>query len=264
MAISRRTTDSRRSGSNEQALTPLEFSASQAALAISNARLFAQAERRSSKLRGVLDLSREINSAYYNLNRVLETACQKAVDLLDVDHSALVLFDSDLESGRVYAEYPLIMLRGSRVQLRGVPLEEELITSRSPIRIQDVANEAKLGQVRNLMLKFDIRSSMFVPVINRNRIIGSFSLDSIGKQRLFTDDELALCQILAEQIAVTIENAKLFDETHRRAEQLEDLQQKSVKITHDSLQDRAALLDLVIEQAIKLLNAKNGGIYEYN
>lgn len=248
----------------EQELAPLEIFASQAAIAIDNARLFTKAERRAQKLRAVLELTREINSTTQNFNHVLHIACQKAVELLGVHHSGLILFDENLESGRVYAEYPLQSPRGGRAQLRGVPLEEELIVSRQPIRVDDVANEARLGPVRDLLMKFDIRSSLFVPVISRDKIIGSFGLDSIGQQRFFTDDDVELAQVLAEQIAVAVENSKQFEETQYRANVLESLHQQNLKITSTMRTDRTTLLRLIVGQAVQLLKASDGGIFEYD
>jgi len=198
-----------------------------------------------------------------DLERSLQMACESAVRLLDVSHSGLVLFSPDNSKGRVQAEYPeQIGTKGLEIPLRDVPAEEALLTSLRPLVVTDVAAETSLGTVRDVRLQFDINSILFVPIVGKTGILGSFSLDSIGRQRQFSIEEIELCKAFAAQIAVSIENATLYAHARKKAEELENLRDAALAIT--ASHDAKTVLDSIIHAAMSLIGAKGSGIYEYS
>jgi len=235
--------------------------ADQAAAALENARLFQEVVRRAENLKTLQSLLTTVASSL-EWDQVLEKTCQAAVEFFGADHSGLVLFDPDLARGKVVAEYPAeIKTLGTVIPLRGVSDEEILVNIREPLIVYDVANEVDLGPVRDIFSRFDIRSILLVPVVSKGRLIGSFSLDAIGRQRQFTPEERELSRLFAAQVDVAIENARLLQETQQRAEQLAALRHTALAIT--SQLDRKSLLTTLIQQAVALLRAKSGGLYEY-
>jgi GAF domain-containing protein len=97
------------------------------------------------------------------------------------------------------------VLHNQKVQLRGVPAEEDLLQSEDPLVINDVASAEQLREVRELLLRFDIKSLCIVKVKIHGNIIGSFSFDSIGRKREFTTRDIALCKSFAELASSRIE-----------------------------------------------------------
>jgi PAS domain S-box-containing protein len=195
-----------------------------------------------------------------DLQDVLNTICRAAAQLFEVDHSGLVRFSPDYTRGQVVAEYPDLGTRDTEIPVNGVLIEERLIASREPLVIADVASEPSLGALRDVFRRFDIRSILIVPVVFKDQVLGSFSLDAIGRIRVFTEDEIKLSKIFAAQVAAAIENAQLFTATKQHADQLETLRQTTLAIT--SQMDHNSLLRTIIQQAASLLGAKSGGIYE--
>lgn len=149
-----------------------------------------------------------------NPQEVLETICRAAFDLFDVDHSGLVLFEQpNRQRGRVVAEYPNLGTRGVEIPVLGIPDEERLIETQDSLVIDDVAIRASsLGPVLEIFRRFDIRSTLIVPVVSHGHVLGSFSLDAIGRLRTFTKEEADLCKIFAAQAAAAVENANLLTE----------------------------------------------------
>lgn len=195
----------------EEDIDTVELLAAQAAVAIENARLFNAAEQRAENLSAILRFSQTSISSL-DLEHILTASCQAVVHLLKVDHSGLVLFDEDLTTGRIFAEYPKIGTIGATFSLRGVPIEEHLITSKIPINVVDVVNESGFDPIRDVLTNLDTRSILIVPIISKGRIFGSFSLDVMKRQRIFTSEEIDLCQVFAAQVAVAIENARQYEE----------------------------------------------------
>ncbi|MEA3335860.1 MAG: GAF domain-containing protein [Chloroflexota bacterium] len=206
-------------------LDPISIFAIQAAAAIENTRLRQQeheaslkAEWRARKLEAIQEVSEALNENL-NLTETLEVACRAAVELFDVDHSGLVLFDPNLAQGVVKAEFPKnINTVGTIIQVDGVSDEENLVRSKRPLVIYDVANQQALGPVRDTLRGFGIESILVVPMIFNDRIIGSFSLDAIGRKRRFSQDEIDLCMILAGQVASAVDNAQMYEVTREHAD----------------------------------------------
>ncbi|MCP4601461.1 MAG: GAF domain-containing protein [Proteobacteria bacterium] len=213
---------------------------------------------REKELDAILEISNTINSTL-DLDQILLTACKAAVKLLGVSHSGLVLFDDQQKMGEVKADYPDMDIRGIRFPLRGIPTEEQLISTRKPIKINDVEKHSSLGGVRDLLLEHNICSILIVPIVSKRRVLGSFSVDSIGQKRKFTKIEIAACTLLAAQIAPAIENAQLFLQIKRRARALEQLNQTSLEIAR--FQKFDTLIETVLDRAVDLVGASGGGLY---
>jgi hypothetical protein len=177
-----------------------KITASQVALATEYARLFKATEVVTSS-----DIS--------DLDEILSATCQVAMDYFRVDHVGVVLFDEDLKTGKVVAEYPQMGIDGLVIPLIGVPTEEKLISLKEAVAVKDVQLDPGFQPVADILTKLDICSILIVPIISKDRIIGSFGLDVMKHKREFTNEEIALCKIFAAQISGVIENAQRYQET---------------------------------------------------
>lgn len=219
-----------------------------------------QTEQSVWNLTTVLQVCNTVTSSL-ELAKTLDATCRAAVELLGVSHSGLVLFDPDQTRGTVQAEYPDIGARGKSIPLRGVPAEEQLLASQKPLMIKDVDGATTLGPVQEILKGLGIRSSLIVPVASSGNLLGSFSLDVRDRTRDFTEQEIELCRVLAAQVAVAIEHAALYEQTRNDARHLEALRRTTLAIT--STLDRTELLNAIVRQAVELLGAHSGGIYEF-
>lgn len=62
-----------------------------------------------------------------------------------------------------------------------------------------------------------VEPTIVAPVSLRGEVIGTLSLQDVDPERQWTADELALVETVSEQLALTIENLRLFDQTQKRA-----------------------------------------------
>ena len=207
-------------------------------------------------------LTTSINASL-DLSTTVDAACRSAVELLDVDHSGLVVFDPDLRFGEVRSEFPpLGSVGGEKVPISGIEAEERLINTGEPIVVEDLERANPLGAVGEMLRRHGVRSTMIFLVSRAGRIFGSFSIETIGRVRRFSDADIKLGRNFAEQVGIAIDNARLYEESRVRTEQLEAVRDATLKIT--SLSDHRQLLDTVIDRAISLLGAQSGGIYRRN
>jgi GAF domain-containing protein len=229
-------------------------------IAAAESHLLAELERRAQGLRSVMRLYSTLNSSH-DVGEVFEAACQAAIQLTGADHGSLIIFEEGLSKGEVRAEYPNLRLSGSEVSLRDVPAVARLLDTAEPLVVGDVTAEESLGPIRDILLDRGVRSSIFIPVVGQRGPLGAFSVNTLHRPYSFTGDEVDVCKMLAAQVAVSIENARLHEEERRWTRQLEALRRTTLDIT--SKLHRKELLEAIIKQAVELLNGKSGGIYEY-
>lgn len=73
-------------------------------------------------------------------------------------------------------------------------------------------------------------STLAVPVKFRDQVIGIINIESSEINRKWTDDEVAMVQSISDRAAFALENARLFEETTRRAEQEETIAKVTTQI----------------------------------
>ena len=197
----------------EEKLGPIMTLIAQSAQAIEQARLLTIAERKSYNLSALLRLSNTISSSL-DLEQTLMLACKAVVEFLHADHSALALFSPDHATGKVYAEYPDQGMGKSDIPINGIEAEEELISFGRPIIVPDVQNEFSLGPVRDLLISRGIQSVVILPVRNKEKTLGSLSVDMVTRRRIFSSEEIEFLRIFASQVAAAIVNAQLYTEAN--------------------------------------------------
>jgi GAF domain-containing protein len=60
-----------------------------------------------------------------------------------------------------------------------------------------------------------IKSAVFVPLMIGDKITSYVTLQNVDKENAFTDSHIRLLETLANSMSVSLENARLFDETNR-------------------------------------------------
>jgi GAF domain-containing protein len=60
--------------------------------------------------------------------------------------------------------------------------------------------------------------TLHIPISLRGEIIGVINLSEMNPERVWSEDEISLAKVIAEQVGLALENARLIEETQRRAE----------------------------------------------
>jgi GAF domain-containing protein/CheY-like chemotaxis protein len=212
------------SDSDVRLLTTLGGSLS---VALENARLFdetkrllAEADERAAELA-------LINSVQQGLAQNLEM--QAMYDL--VGDKIQEIFDAQVVDIAVYdfdaglARYPYTVERGARIPdeptpLNASPISRLLIGEKKPLRIDDVAVWQAEQKAQMFVIGEPSKSMLVVPLLVGGEIRGSMSLQNLDRTHAFSDADVRLLMTLASSLAVALENARLFDETKRRAAEL--------------------------------------------
>ncbi|TLN05731.1 GAF domain-containing protein, partial [bacterium] len=101
-------------------------------------------------------------------------------------------------------------------------------------------------------------ASTAVPIQVRGETVGVIRVQDGGENREWTDDELNTIKSVADQVAVALENARLFEQTVRRAER----EKKAMEITNKirSTNDPKEMLRIAVEELQGALKASRAQI----
>jgi PAS domain S-box-containing protein len=188
-------------------IAALEIFAAQAALAIKNAEMVKVLRRRAEVLTLFNEISRSA-TAKLDLGEVLSEVVETVPRLLSCDTSSILL--RDVESGR----YVPRATYGSAMGHPGEEIVARVAESGMPLVVDDTEDEldVQVGDVRALVL---------TPLtMADHQVVGVLC---VGRQNSggFTPAEVAMLSALSDQVSVAVDNARLFEETRRRAVQLE-------------------------------------------
>ncbi|MDH4137352.1 MAG: GAF domain-containing protein, partial [Anaerolineae bacterium] len=102
------------------------------------------------------------------------------------------------------------------------------------------------------------QSALVAPITLRGQVIGTLGLQEAEGIRQWTADEIALVEAIAGQMALAIENARLFEEAQRRLREITTLYEASQACL--SISDQKSLLAAIIEAAARTAGATLGSV----
>ena len=156
-------------------------------------------------------ISALVNSTV-DLEEIFRITVHETVKAFEVDHSGILLFDEEKQYGQVVAEYPPRGVQGSKLPVEGYRAAEQILLTGEPVVIEDVRHDPRVGPARPLMNEMGLRSIMILPLIVEGEVLGSIGLDVLGSPRAFSPEEIATAQTVANQVAVAIGRARLYQD----------------------------------------------------
>ena len=202
---------------DQSVVEALEIFAAQAALAIENARLVETLERRAETLALFNEVSRSAN-AKLDLSEVLNIVVEMAPRLLGCEHGSIFLLDA--ESGRYVPSaaygFPLEHIT-SLTFAPGEGLAGAVAETGMPLAVDDVRKDPRFIPGPSAV---EIGATVVVPLTVSNQVVGVLCVDR-REPHVFSAAEVATLSALADQVAVAVENARLFDKVRRFSHELE-------------------------------------------
>ncbi len=228
--------------------------AQQVAVAIENARLLEQTEKRTQRLTILNDIGREL-STLTDFSTLLENVYQQVQKALSADLFFVGLYDKD----KNLISFPLMYDDGRRWEQNPAPVTEatfsgKTILTRKPLLINEwpVSTEESespptiVGDEKKLTT-----SLMFAPMLSGTKTIGVISVQSYI-MNAYNQEDLNLLAGIANQVAIAIENSRLLEEVKQNAQQLSILNEVGQAVAR--IMDLPDLLEAVYEQGRKSLS----------
>ena len=236
----------------------LTLLAGRLAVAIENARLYQKERTQAETLLLLNEVGRE-TSSILDVEELLRRAAEQIKRVIDYQILSLMLYD---EKQKVF-RHRIDVKHGQHVQgkLR-VAVSEGIVgaaaTLKAPVRVPDVSADP-----RYLMVNPETRSELAIPMIHKGQVIGVLDLES-PQLNYFTEDHVQTLSILAANLAVSLENARLYEKLAKDEARLErDLQ--AAKRIQGALLQPVPSEDYGLDMAARYLSAREvcGDLYEF-
>ena len=196
-------------------LRVLTVTASRIAQAIENARLYARVSRQAQHLEVLNEIAVELASIL-ELGPLLERVGQLLRRLIDYQMFTIMLLD---EKGDTLITRYAWRFGYAHAPLRRIPVKAGLVGTAvrewRSINVPDVNKDP-----RYLPMNEETRSELVVPLFYKGRIIGVLDLEHT-RTHFFTEEHEKVLTTLAAQVAIAIENARLYQAVHTQERQLE-------------------------------------------
>jgi PAS domain S-box-containing protein len=244
----------------EEDVAALEIAADQLAVAIENARLFQETERRVAELATINEIGRAISGAL-DEEQLSDLIFTQVSNLLDTRNFYIALYDP--AANLIHIRY--LVEKGQRqppVQLTmGQGLTSYLVGTGQPVLLAHGIEE--FLREHNLTLEREpAKSWLGVPMMAEERVIGAIAVQSFDRENAFDHGHLNLLATVASQAAVAFQNASLFQERERRIAELAVL--NDIARAFSSTLELDALLQLVYNQLSRLMDTTNFYIALYD
>jgi phosphoserine phosphatase RsbU/P len=236
----------------------LTLLASRLAVAIDNARLFQKVKAQADTLLLLSEVGRETGSTL-DVEELLRRAAEQTKRVIDYQILSIMLYNEDQ---KVFL-HRVDVKHGHQVQgkLR-VAASEGIVgaaaTLKEPVIVPDVTVDP-----RYVMVNPETRSELAIPMMHKGKVIGVLDLES-PQLNYFTDDHVQTLSILAANLAVSLENARLYEQLARDEARLErDLQ--AAKRIQGALLRPVPAEDYGLEMVARYLSAREvcGDLYEF-
>jgi two-component system cell cycle response regulator len=232
--------------------------ARQTGLAIERARLFEAAQQRARGAETLRQATAAVTSTLRQ-EEAVERILEQLATVVPYDSASVQLLQNgylEIVGGRGWPDPQAIL--GMRFPIPGDNPNTRVILEQKPLIIDDPATGYEAFKEATHRR---IRSWLGVPLIVQERVIGMVSIDSYSKH-YFTPEHLHIASAFADQVAIAIENTRLYTEERQRANELDALQATIADITSEL--ELPNLLRDILERAVNLMNATGGDLGIFN
>jgi GAF domain-containing protein len=202
--------------------------AQHAAVAIDNARLYAQAQVKLREQMLLYEMTTAISSTL-DADRMLRLLAEQLVTMLDVTSTRIATLDDRGQTAIFVTQHCRTdQVHDETYDLTAFPITAEALMNRQPLLI---SGEHAPEEWHARLAQRPGQTMLFLPLIVRDRVTGLVEIADDHVQRRLGESEIALAQTLINQAAVAVDNARLFAETQSRLSELTLLYDIAVSAT---------------------------------
>ncbi len=166
-----------------------------------------------------LQAAAQVISRQLQLHALMNVITKEAAGIFDLPSASISTFDEDTQTlypnngYGISADY----LRQRQVDVTTLPGWQEL-RSGQPVYYADLS--ATAGEQAGLVRQEGLVSMLSIPLLKGSQYLGNLNLYTRDRPRIFDTDELELAQLLAGQVAIALENVRLFEALEVHAQEL--------------------------------------------
>ncbi len=229
--------------------------AQQVALSLENVRLVQATEERASQLQALNDTAAAI-SASLQSGELITSLLERLRPVVPYDTAILWLRSGEQMSVAAASGFPDNEERvGITVSVADSSLLDQMISTGQGISVGDVRTDARfpsLGESQRL-------SWLGIPMISKGQVIGVLALEKL-EANFYSQEHIQGAMTFASQSAVALENAHLYEDSLKRAAELDQRSQRLALLNRFSSDlsgqlQAATILDLTADELLNAMNA---------
>ncbi|MBI3242882.1 MAG: GAF domain-containing protein [Chloroflexi bacterium] len=206
---------------DEDDLAALSAIGHQLAVALARARFHAETVENLAREQRLNEMAQTLSSTL-DLPIILQNVARLAAELAGADAGAIALVAPDGQT----ISYPYLFKLPKSLSLRPSPKGKGvawgIVESGEPLLLPDYgAHPNALPE----WIDSGVRGFIGVPIAAGEGRLGAIGLFILNPEKRFTQRDLALAESVGRQAGVAIQNARLFEETQRQAQEAETLRQ---------------------------------------
>jgi GAF domain-containing protein len=215
----------------------LSSMAQTAAIAIENAQLFAETQRRFEEMAALYDVSLDV-TARLEMSELLKSIVERAVTLLGADAGSIYLYDLEREELRMVVGYDYTEKYIGITLKPGEGMAGKVFQTGEPL----IADDYRVWEGGAAAFEADqpFTTILEVPLKWQERVIGVLSINADVQKRAFNQDDIWLATLFANQAAVAIENAHLYEELKQEHKRLQQAQEQMLAAERWAVLGKAA------------------------
>ncbi|MFQ5857709.1 MAG: GAF domain-containing protein [Anaerolineae bacterium] len=252
---------------DERDLRLLSAVADHAAIAIENARLFREITATADELGqrnrelGALFAIASVAAQTLELDEVLKDSLDTVLEVLEVEAGGIYLLEPGGETLALSVHRGLSdeLVKKVSIVKMGEGLAGRAAAERKAVTM-DIA-EYPSERLAPFLRQAGFQSLASVPLVAKDRVLGALNLAS-RRPRVFPEAEIDFLTSIGYQLGGAVENARLFEETRVRAEQLALLYEAG--LTLNSMLEPRAQLEFLFNIAMRALRADRAEFFRFD
>ncbi|MEA2008255.1 MAG: GAF domain-containing protein, partial [Chloroflexota bacterium] len=244
----------------QEDLALLEAVSEEIAQAMESARLFEDAQLRAEEMAVLNELAQTLSTRLM-VSEVLEASYQGASRLLDTTNFYIAFYDPETE----IISFPLNIESKQRVNLpprqKGKGITEYILNTQEPLLLQEKL-EQRLEELGIEAIGQLALSWLGVPLIAGDRILGAMAVQSYTTPRLYNEHDQNMLSAIANQLAIAVQNALLFEETQTALSESEILYEVAQNL--GQMDEEQTMFEFVLPKYLNYLKFAQGGILIMN
>jgi len=194
-------------------------------------------------------------SAEFELSRLFQAVLKRAVLLLEATGGDLSLYDEDKQELVIVASHNLGKdFTGTRMAL-GEGAMGCVAETRKPLIVKDYKRwESRSPQYQ----RGPWHAVLAAPMIAHNRLVGVIGIVESKPTRQFSPLNLRILNFFAQQTAIAVENARLFETVQRRVQEAETLREVGSVVAATLKQEEA--IERILQQLARVVSYDSASV----
>ncbi len=248
----------RRRAFSEDDIALCQDIAQQAVIAIENARLHTETERRAKQLSVLHELDQAI-TACLHISDVYDAFARHTIRLIAYDYLAIILIENETRRVVYTIDDAATIEWSSPAQASlSAALEWVMTNGRPLLHLDDGQTTAVIETEISPHKNKNIKSMLLLPLRVKGQVIGIWSL-ACQEADVYNVDDLQIAQSMADQLAIAIDNARLFEAEQMQRRRIEALQAAGAAVS--STLDLNQVLDGLLKELGKVIPYDSAAVF---